>query len=93
MSEKKTIVTQEDYELAVKTIAQFYDEREIGFALIDASSVLVAWQGKPLTIESMLNHAHKIVEFENGTRIMDTRMAAKAASEVREKEKPEEKIN
>ena len=72
------IITDDEFNLAVQTIAAWHKQNSLGFAIVNTGSILFAWQGQPLSLESALSHAKKMIEMENGQRIMASMAAAEA---------------
>lgn len=82
-------VTEERFMEALETISDYYTERNAGFALVDTGAVLRFWQGKPLSVESALNHAKKLIEMETGQALMQRLAALAEAQETQEEETTE----
>ena len=63
-------VTAEDLELSVRVIAQWHAERNLAFAIVNSGAGIMISQGNAFELEGALNHGHKLVEFDNGQRLM-----------------------
>jgi hypothetical protein len=78
-------VTDQAWEDACNLLRDYYSERGTGFAIVDTDAVLRFWGGKPLSVQSALSLAHKLIETETFQvllqRLMAQEQAAKEAAE------------
>lgn len=81
MSEKqeaKQEVTLQDLELAAQVIAEWHKQKNLAFALVNSGTGLVMSGGNAFELEAALNHAHKMLEFDNGSRLMQIKQINEA---------------
>lgn len=71
-------VSDTDFELAVKAVIQWHKQNKVSVVIVNAGSGIVATAGNRLEIESALNHAHKMVEAENISQLMQFQQVREA---------------
>jgi hypothetical protein len=76
-------VTQADLELAARVIIEWHKKRGLAFAIVNSGSGMMISGGNALELESALNHAHRMVEFDNGTRFMEMRQIQESAAQAK----------
>ena len=80
---QKPLVTDEDFNLAIQAISEWHKERNIaGFAIINTSSFLMAWQGNRLAIEAAVRHSYEQIHGETAVSLMQARQASEASKQV-----------
>jgi hypothetical protein len=79
IEENEYSVTDEEFDLAIRAIAEWHRERKVGFALVNTSSLLVAQQGRPLELEAALRHSYEQVHGDTAVKIMQRRQAIEHA--------------
>lgn len=76
-------ITQADLELAVRVLIEWHKKRNLSFAIVNSGSGIMISSGNALELESALNHANRMIEFDNGTRFMELRQIQESANQAK----------
>jgi hypothetical protein len=78
-------VSTEDVELALKLLVEWHKQKKLAFAVVNSGAGIMVSSGNAFELEGALNHAHKMVEYENGSRLVELEQMRKGVAANRPK--------